>query len=235
MRMAQSTCFHEADARLALWRRAGAEAIGTLFLVLAGSGAGIAAIRAFATMPGMVLPIVALVLAGALVSLIVALGSISGGHFNPLITLLQWLAGEREGICTAAYVFSQLAGATLGGVLAAVMWRANGGGAGGLGWHGLVPEIAATAGLMLIVFGCSRSGRTDTGPFAVGAWLVAGIIATPTTSYANPAVIVGALATSGPLTLNSSSAVAYLLGELAGALVALLAVTVLFPKQQALS
>jgi len=232
MHMAQSTCFHEADARLALWRRAGAEAIGTSLLVLAGSGAGIGAVRAFATMPGTVLPIVALALAGALVAMIVALGSISGGHFNPLITVLQWLAGEREGVCTVAYVLSQLVGAAFGGGLAAAIWRSTGGDAGGLGWHGLASEIAATAGLMLVVFGCARSGRTDTGPFAVGAWLVAAVLATPTTSYANPAVIVGALVTSGPLALNASSAIAYLVGELAGALVALLAVVLLFPKQQ---
>ena len=73
----QAICFHEDDPELSLWRRAGVEALGTLLLVLAGSGAGIAASRLFAAMPGLVLPLVAMALAGALVALIVALGSVS--------------------------------------------------------------------------------------------------------------------------------------------------------------
>ncbi len=232
MRAAQVTCFHEADPALSLWRRAGVEALGTLLLVLAASGGGIAASRLFAAVPGFVLPVVALVLAGALVSLIVALGTVSGGHFNPLITVLQWLARERGGICTAAYVAAQLAGGVLGGWLAAQVWHATAAGGGGLGWNGAVGELVASAGLMLVVFGCARSGRASTGPFAVGGWLIAGVIATPTTSYANPAVVLGALVTAGPLSLGYASAPPYLLGEGAGALIALAAVTLLLPRTE---
>ncbi|QNE31064.1 MIP family protein [Sphingomonas sp. NBWT7] len=230
MRPAQVTCFHEADPALSLWRRAGVEALGTLLLVLVASGGGVAASRLFTAMPGLVLPIVALVLAGALVSLIIALGAVSGGHFNPLITVLQWLARERGGICTVAYVAAQLGGGVLGGWLAARVWRVTASDSGGLGWNGAVSEIVASAGLMLVVFGCARSGRASTGPFAVGAWLIADVIATPTTSYANPAVVLGALVTAGPLSLGHESAAPYLLGEGAGALIALAAVTLLLPR-----
>ncbi len=86
---------------------------------------------------------------------------------------------------------------------------------------------------MLVVFGCMHSGRTDTGPFAVGAWLVADIIATPTAAFANPAVLFGALVTTGPLHLTTSSAASYLLGELLGALVAFGLVRALLPRQSA--
>ncbi|UYY58027.1 aquaporin [Sphingomonas sp. S2-65] len=232
-RPTQPTCFHEADPSLPLWRRAAAEALGTLLLVLAAAGAGIAASRLFAAVPGLVLPVLALVLAGALVSLIVALGSVSGGHFNPLITLLQWLAGERGGMCTLAYVAAQLIGGVAGGWCAARLWQVEAAGSGGLGWQGLGGELVASAGLMLVVFACSRSGRASTGPFAVGAWLVAGVLATPTTSYANPAVIAGALVAGGPLALGAGSALPYLLGEAAGALVALCVVVLLFPRTKA--
>lgn len=230
MQPAQVTCFHEADPALSLWRRAGVEALGTMLLVLAASGGGIAASRLFAATPGLVLPIVALVLAGALVSLIVALGAVSGGHFNPLITVLQWLARERAGTCTLAYVAAQLGGGVLGGWLAARMWLAGASGIGGLGWNGAAGELVASAGLMLVVFGCARSGRASTGPFAVGGWLIAGVIATPTTSYANPAVVLGALVTAGPLSLGPASAAPYLLGEAAGALLALAVVLLLLPR-----
>jgi len=232
MRGLQATCFHETDPELSLWRRAGVEGLGTLLLVLAGSGAGISASRLFAATPGLVVPLVALALAGALVALIVALGSVSGGHFNPLITMLQWLAGERATLCTAAYVAAQLVGGVLGGLIAASIWQALTAGGAALGWHGIVSELVATAGLMLVVFGCARGNRADTGPFAVGAWLVAGIMATPTTSYANPAVVLGAIVTAGPLALSADSALSYVLGEVAGALIALLAIMAFFPKSE---
>ncbi len=235
MRPAQLTCFHEADPALSLWRRSGVEALGTLLLVLAASGGGIAASRLFSAAPGFVLPVVALVLAGALVSLIVALGAVSGGHFNPLITMLQWLARERGGICTAAYVSAQLGGGVLGGWLAGQVWHVAAAEAGGLGWNGAVSELVASAGLMLVVFGCARSGRATTGPFAVGAWLVAAVIATPTTSYANPAVVLAALVTAGPLALGGPSAAPYLLGEAAGGLLALAAVTLFIPRTGAVA
>lgn len=231
-RPVQPTCFHEADPALSLWRRAGAEGVGTLLLVLAASGAGIAASRLFVAVPGAVLPLMALVLAGALVSLIVAFGSVSGGHFNPLITGLQWLAGERGGICALAYVGAQMLGGIAGGWLAAWLWEVAARGAGGLRWSGMAGELVASAGLMLVVFGSARSGRASTGPFAVGAWLVAGVLATPTTSYANPAVVLGALVAAGPLALGVGSALPYWLGEIAGALIALLLVGLLFPHKE---
>ena len=229
---AQATCFHEADPELSLWRRSAAEGIGTLLLVLAASGAGISASRLFGPLSGMVLPVVTVALAGALVSLIVALGSVSGGHFNPLITGLQWLAGDRGGTCALVYMAAQFAGAALGGLSATQLWHTTPVGEGGLAWHGAPGEFVASAGLMLVVFACSRSGRASTGPFAVGAWLVAGVLATPTTSYANPAVVLGAFLTAGPLALNARSLPPYLLGELMGALLALLAVTILFPRPE---
>lgn len=226
----QLTCFQEADPELALWRRAGAEAVGTFLLVMAGSCAGSAALKGFAGLPGLVLPVTAVVLAGALIALIIALGSVSGGHFNPLITILQWVAGERGGACMLAYVGAQLAAGAAGGLIASWLWQAPLSDGGGLGWAGLPGELLASAGLMIIVFGCARSGRTQTGPFAVGAWLVAGVIAMPTTSYANPAVVLGALLTGGPLALGPKSGLPYLTGELVGALIALAAIGLLFPK-----
>lgn len=230
MRPEQTICFHEADPALSLARRSGMEALGTMLLVVAASGGGTAASRLFESTPGAVLPVVAIVLAGALVSLIVAFGAVSGGHFNPLITGLQWLARERSGACTIAYVAAQMLGGSVGGLMAAALWRASPSGGGGMAWRGLAGEAVASAGLMLIVFGCARSGRASTGPFAVGAWLIAAVVAMPTTSYANPAVVLGALVTSGPLSLAAESVLPYLLGEIAGALVALGLVVLLMPK-----
>jgi glycerol uptake facilitator-like aquaporin len=55
---------------------------------------------------------------GALVGLIMALGPVSGGHFNPLVTSLQWLLGQRGHVCTIVYCVAQVAGAVIGALLA---------------------------------------------------------------------------------------------------------------------
>lgn len=203
-----------------------------MLLVLAASASGIAAVRQLPAQPGAVAFIVAATVAGVLVSLIVALGRISGGHYNPLITWLQFLAGERSLTCTIAYVIAQMLGGIAGGFAATALWQASAGPSGGLGWSGFGSEFVASAGLMLVVFGASRSGQSQTGPFAVGAWLIGAILATPSGSYANPAVVAGALVTTGPLSISVRSAVPYVSAEIAGALVALLAVWVIFSNKQ---
>jgi glycerol uptake facilitator-like aquaporin len=113
-----TTCFFERDPEVSLVRRVTAEVIGTLLLMLAATGAGLTAQRVSPDQLGFVLLASAGVTAGVLVSLIVTFGSVSGGHFNPLITGLQWFAGQRKLDCTLAYITAQTGGALLGGILA---------------------------------------------------------------------------------------------------------------------
>jgi len=223
------SCFHEADPNVPLSRRAAAEGLGTTLLVFAASAAGLAASRLLPGQPGAAVVLVAVAVAGALAALIIALGKLSGGHYNPLISVLRLLAGERSVQCTIAYVGAQLAGGIAGGRLAAALWNVPPSSAGGMGPAGMISELVASAGLMLVVFGSSRSGRPESGPFAVAAWLVAAVIATPTGSYANPAVVIGAMVTAGPIALGGRSALAYAIAEIAGALIAISVITALFP------
>jgi glycerol uptake facilitator-like aquaporin len=225
-------CFYERDVDLAIYRRAMSEAAGTLLLVFAASSAGLITQQ---IMPESLLlgrMTVAITIAGSLVGLIVAFGSASGGHFNPLISLTQWLAGERKLNCALAYVGAQVIGACAGALLANEVFGTTG--------HIAVQavdtpalilsEFLDSAGLMVIVLGCARSGRSETGPFAVGAWLVAAIIATPSASYANPALTLGALFSTGPIRLTEAHAIYYLLAQFAGGSVALLVMTIVYPQ-----
>src|SRR4051812_34120941 len=93
-RLPQGACFHERDPGVPLARRATAEAAGTLLVMLAVTGAGLTAQRLAPDAPTVGVLAVAVAAAGALIGLIVAFGTVSGGHFNPLITGLQWMAGE---------------------------------------------------------------------------------------------------------------------------------------------
>lgn len=224
-------CFHEADPGVALVRRAFAEGVGTMFLMFAASSSGIAAAGLFPGRPGMISVLTALAVGGALSALVIAFGKLSGGHFNPLITLVQAVTGERSFACSLAYIASQLAGGFLGGGLAVSLWHLPQTAAGGMGLGGIPSEFVSSAGLMLVVLGSSRSGRPESGPFAVGAWLVAAVIGTPTHSYANPALVLGAVFSAGPIALGWQSAAAYIEADLAGAAVALGITSALFPRR----
>lgn len=215
--------FFEHDPKSPIFRRAFVEAVGTGFLVVAMVGSGIAASKHAQSEPLAASLTVAVSIAGALVGLIVALGKVSGGHFNPLITISQWLSKERGTACTVAYVVGQVAGGAVGAILAALMFGSEMRTDLNIGpsFGGLLSEFVAAAGLMTIVLGCARSTKWETGPFAVGAWLVAAIIATPSTSYANPAVTLAAIFAPGLVGLSPLTAMAFVLVQIAGMFVAI--------------
>ena len=175
--------------------------------------------------------------AAALVGLIIAFGAVSGGHFNPLITGLQWLSRERGAACTLAYVAAQIVGAILGGLLAKALFAEGSieAVAPPLGATMVASEAVAAAGLMVVVFACSRSARREAGPFAVGGWVLAAILATPSGSYANPAIAIAALFAAGPMALPAQTVLLYVPAEVAGALLAAGVIAFTFPQAAAVS
>lgn len=225
------TCFFERDPDAALAPRLAAEGVGTLLLVLSVAQTGLVTQRLGHGDALLAMIVSALIIPATLVSLILAFGAASGGHFNPLITVLQWLAGERRPGCTVAYVAIQLLGGLAGAGLASLT-------AGTMLPH-VAPaaslrvigaEAVATAGLMAVVLGCARSGRTETGPFAVGAWLSAAIVLSPSGSYANPALSLAAILPIGPVHLPGITALGYVAGEGAGALLAFAIIRLVYPR-----
>jgi MIP family channel proteins len=104
-----------------------AEVIGTLGLVFVGAGAVVIASSA-SSGAGDGLLGVALAHALVLAVLVSSFGHISGGHFNPAVTISVWVAGKIETARAGVYILSQLVGATAGaGLLRWVMpeqlWR----------------------------------------------------------------------------------------------------------------
>jgi glycerol uptake facilitator-like aquaporin len=232
-----SACFYEQQPIAPLLRRSTTEFVGTLMLALIAAGSGMTGQRLLVGDRAFALLFAATATSGGLVGLILALGKSSGGHFNPLISILQCLSGNRTFGCALAYVVAQLAGGASGAVIAATL-------SGGLKtviavsgplWSSVASEFVAAAGLIIVVFGCSRSGRSESGPLAVGAWLMAAIIATPSTSYANPAMSFAALFAKGPFGLTPGTVITYVPVQLFGALVGLAAVTVAVPEFKILS
>src|SRR5580704_1476823 len=105
-----------------LGRRLLAEFLGTALLVAAVVGSGIAAARLSPGNIGLELLENTAATVGALVALILALGPVSGGHFNPVVTLADRLFGGISSADAAGYIAAQITGALAGAVLANAMF-----------------------------------------------------------------------------------------------------------------
>src|SRR5687767_11777548 len=85
------------------------ELVGTMFLVATVVGSGIAAERLSPGDAGLQLLENAAATAAGLVALILALGPVSGAHFNPLVTLANRVFGGISTRDVVAYVAAQVA------------------------------------------------------------------------------------------------------------------------------
>ena len=216
----------------ALGRRAFAELLGTGLLVAAVVGSGIAAERLSPGDPGMQLLVNAVATTAALVAILLALGPVSGGHLNPVITLLTRGLGGMGTREAGVYVAAQVAGGAGGAVLANLMFdlpavhlstRARS--SPGL-W---LAEVVATFGLVLVVMGVARSGRASAAPAAVAAYIGAAYFFTASTSFANPAVTLARTVSDTFAGIEPGSVPAFVTAQLVGGLLALGAVRLLFP------
>ena len=215
-----------------LRRRLLAEFLGTAFLVTAVVGSGIAAQRLSPGNLGLELLENAAATAGALVALILALGPVSGAHLNPVVTLVDRVFGGLGNTDAAGYVVAQVTGAGVGAVVAnlmfqlsAVEWSTRTRSSGAL-W---LAEVVATFGLVLVVFGVARSGRSSAAPFAVAAYIGGAYFFTASTSFANPAVTIGRTLSNTFAGIRPSSAPAFVAAQVVGAGIAVAAVRVLYP------
>src|SRR5579862_801742 len=91
-------------------------------LVAAVVGSGIAAARLSPGNTGLELLENTAATVGALVALILALGPVSGGHFNPVVTLADRYFGGLSSYDAAGYICAQVAGGLGGALLANAMF-----------------------------------------------------------------------------------------------------------------
>ena len=109
--------------RLDLARRVVAEALGTAFLVAAVIGSGIMATQLSPDDIGLQLLENAFATMGALIGLILVFATVSGAHFNPVVTVLDRLFGSISTGDAIAYVCAQVLGGCAGAVLANLMFE----------------------------------------------------------------------------------------------------------------
>lgn len=223
--------------RLSLWRRGLAELLGTGMLVTIVVGSGIAAERLSAD-AGLQLLENSIATALGLGVLIVLLAPVSGAHFNPVVSAADTLLGRRTGTGLPArelvvYLPAQIAGGIGGAVLANAMFatptaisttdRATP--------ATFLAEIVATAGLVLLIMGLSRSGRpAPVIATAVGAYVGAAYWFTSSTSFANPAVTIGRIFTDTLAGIAPASVLPFLAAQLIGTGAAVALAIGLFPQ-----
>lgn len=212
-------------------RKAAAELVGTAFLVAAVVGSGIMATELTDDV-ALQLLCNSLATGGALVALILTLQPVSAA-FNPVVTLVEAVLGGISWRDAGLFVLAQVVGGSLGAVVANLMFDLDavtlsttvrtGGGL----W---LAEVVATLGLVLVVFGGIRSGRTETIAFAVGAYITAGYWFTSSTSVANPAVGIARMFSDTFSGIAPASVPMLLLMQIAGGAIGLAAVRLLWPR-----
>lgn len=213
-------------------RAAVGEFLGSAGLAAVVVGSGIAAQNLSPDDVGLQLFENAFATALGLTVLILVFATISGAHFNPVVTVVDIMLHRRPWSTAAVYLPAQVSGCIAGAILANVMfaapavaWSTTDRSA----WPLLLSEAVATAGLILVIFALVRTGRSHLAAPAVGAYIGAAYFFTSSTSFANPAITIGRMFTDTFAGIAPASALPFIGAQLVGAALGLAAVRLLFP------
>lgn len=181
-----------------------AELMGTFWLVFGGCGSAVIA-AAFPDLgigfAGVALAFGLTVLTGAY-----ALGHISGGHFNPAVSIGLWFGGRFDAKDLIPYIISQIIGATLAALVLYVIVQGQAGfvGTGGFASNGfgelspgkysmtsaLIIEVVLSAIFLIVIMGATdKRAPAGFAPIAIGlALTLIHLISIPVTNTSvNPA------------------------------------------------
>ena len=195
-------------------KRATAELLGTFWLVFGGCGSAVLA----AKFPEVGIGLVGVSLAFGLtvVTMAYAVGYITGGHFNPAITIGACVAGRTKAADVLPYIIAQLIGAVLAAWLLSIIAAGNGSdavaaglAANGYGEHSpghysqsaaFITEVLMMFFFMLVILGTTSEGApVGFAPLAIGLTLtLIHLVSIPITNTSvnparstGPALIVG--------------------------------------------
>lgn len=195
-----------------------AEAIGTMLLLTIVIGSGIMAERLSAGNTAIALLANTAATVGGLYILIEVFGPVSGAHFNPVVSMVMALRGELPASRALAYVIVQLVAAIAGAVLAHAMFdlplqQVSSKLRTGQGqW---IAEAVATAGLLLVILR-APAGKASA---MVAAYIGAAYWFTASTSFANPAAVMGRMVSDTFAGIAPASASAFMAAQLIGGLI----------------
>lgn len=207
------------------------EGLGTALLLTIVIGSGIMGERLAGGNAAIALLANALATVGGLYVLIEVFAPVSGAHFNPAVSLVMAARRTLSLSLLLPYVLAQLGGAVLGAWLAHVMFElpmlqvASKVRDGAGQW---AAEAVATFGLVLVILRAPKSRIA----FAVAAYIGAAYWFTASTSFANPAAVVGRMFSDTFAGIAPSSAPAFVVAQVAGAALALALACLVLPLQE---
>ena len=230
-----------------LKQQAFAEFIGTAALLCAVIGSGIMAERLSGGNVAVALLANTLVTVFALYVLIEVLGPVSGAHFNPLVTI--WavffdrnqqvvgteLARSAPVLIAFTFIAAQLAGAASGAWLSHAMFempifqtsaKLRG------GWGQWIAEAVATAGLLFVIIRSGAAGVNAKASALVACYIGAAYWFTASTSFANPAAVLGRMLSDSFAGIAPASSLGFVAAQCVGAALGIAAAR-LFTVRQA--
>ena len=196
-----------------------AEFLGTCILVAVVVGSGtMATILSADRGVELIINTISTVL--ALGILIQVLGPVSGAHFNPVVTLSDWVQRRAGTLISAAYIIAQFSGGIAGVVIANLMFKnpalfqshhvRNGS-------NLFLGEVVATAGLLFLIQMLRDQGKLALAPVIVAGWIGSAYFFTSSTSFANPAVTLARGFTNTFSGIALRSVAGFILAQLIGA------------------
>ena len=222
-----------------------AEFVGTAALLCAVIGSGIMAERLSSGNVGLALLANTLATVFALYVLIETLEPVSGAHFNPLVTLMMaWHNYDKNStqdgvsvVYTAIlFIAFQLLGAIAGAWLANAMFDMSvlqcstklRGGSGQ--W---LAEAVATAGLVFVIMRSTALGVSAKASSLVACYIGAAYWFTASTSFANPAAVMGRMFSDSFAGIAPESSLGFVIAQTAGVIVGYAFAKVLMPAKSA--
>jgi glycerol uptake facilitator-like aquaporin len=218
-----------------------AEFLGTAALLCAVIGSGIMAERLSGGNAGVALIANTLATVFALYVLIEILGPISGAHFNPVVTLVNTfknrpktsVAGVLYAYIAILFIIFQLLGAIAGAWLANAMFelpvlqtsqKLRG------GWGQWLAEAVATAGLIVVILRSGAAGVNAKASALVACYIGAAYWFTASTSFANPAAVMGRMLSDSFAGIAPVSALGFVAAQCLGAVIGVLIANTLNPE-----
>lgn len=215
-------------------RKPAAEFLGTAFLVTGVVGSGIMAER-LSTDVGLQLFENAFATAGILLALILALGPVSGAHFNPVVTIAERVRGTIGNAEAGAYIAAQILGGITGTIAANLMFdlaAINISDKDRSGFNLILSESIATIGLLLVIYGVVTAGKPTLAAGTVAGYIGGAYFFTSSTSFANPAVTIARTLSDTFAGIDPANAPGFIAAQLVGAAIGIPLLRWLFAKNE---
>ncbi len=207
---------------MTLSRRLAAESLGTLLLLATIVGSGIMGERLAGGNVAIALLANTLATGAILFVLISSFASISGAHFNPVVTIAEAYLGRFPWRQVVPYIAAQALGAVIGVAIAHDMFElpiytaSQHVRAGHAQW---LSECVATFGLLTVILNCAKN-KSEAVPPVVAAYITAAYWFTASTSFANPVVTIARSMTDTFSGIRPIDAPAFIAAEIIGAALA---------------